>query len=165
MNKSLLRKEIFKMIMEQAEQSKDGFVLDKEFAKSALMAFIDGKIDVSKVKVEDNSKMEISQMVDSNDYVSKGYSQQKQTPIIIFEFKGRKMSFVLDVEKEYVYESEAGDWNTPGNETAELVNIEIENQSIHVSDNESGDYEDITKSEIGSSNFKKLEKELKKFIE
>lgn len=165
MNKSLLRKEIFKMIMEQAEQSKDGFVFDKEFAKSSLMAFIEGKIDSSKVKVEDNKKMEISQMVDSNDYVRKGYSQQEQTPIVIFEFQGRKMSFVVDIEKEYVYESEAGDWNTSGNETSELVNIEIENQSIHVSDDESGDYEDITKSEIGSSNFKKLEKELKKFIE
>ena len=165
MNKSLLRKEIFKMIMEQAEQSKDGFVFDKEFAKSSLMAFIEGNIDSSKVKVEDNKKMEISQMVDSNDYVRKGYSQQEQTPIVIFEFQGRKMSFVVDIEKEYVYESEAGDWNTSGNETSELVNIEIENQSIHVSDDESGDYEDITKSEIGSSNFKKLEKELKKFIE
>ena len=129
------------------------------------MAFIEGKIDSSKVKVEDNKKMEISQMVDSNDYVRKGYSQQEQTPIVIFEFQGRKMSFVVDIEKEYVYESEAGDWNTSGNETSELVNIEIENQSIHVSDDESGDYEDITKSEIGSSNFKKLEKELKKFIE
>lgn len=166
MKETVLRNNIKKLIKEVFEQSENinSDIFDLEKAKEAIFAFINDEIDKGSVKVEESKEMEVSDMIDANDYLRKGHAYQKENPIVFFKYKGKEYSFVVEIEKEYVYETEAGDWNTPSYESSDLIGLNLSHNEIEISNSE-GDNVKITKSDLGKETFKKFEKTLMKFIE
>jgi hypothetical protein len=79
-------------------------------------------------------------------------------------FEEQKLLFFADIKKEYYYETEKDDINNPSYEHSELIGLNIKNNSIEIYNNQ-GDSFLFNKSEIGSSNFKRLENVLKSLIE
>jgi len=166
MKETILRKKIKNFIKEAFEQSEDinSNVFDVEKAKQIVLAFINNEIDKGSVKVEESEKMEVSDMVGVNDHLRRGHAYKKENPIVFFKYKGEEYSFLLEIEKEYTYETESEDWNTPSYESSDLNNLELTNDEIEVANSE-GEMFKVKKSEIGKETFKKFEKTLMRFID
>ena len=167
MNENLfLRKKIQNLIQEMFEQAGEtqDSIFDKEKAKEVVMAFINKEIDKDSLKVEESTEMEISDMEDANDYMEKGYAFQKENPIIFFKYKGKEYSFVLEIQKEYTYEVDSGDLNTPPYSTSKLVEVELTHDEIEIGDDD-GEIVKLTPADLGKETFKKFEKTLLGIIE
>lgn len=166
MNENVLRQKI-KILIKEFFEKTDNFEtssFDKEKAKEIVFAFIDGKIDSSNVRVEESKKMEVSDMIEKNDYMKTGHAYQKENPIIFLKYNHQEYSFNLEIDKEYSYETEEEDWNHPGSASSELVKIELTSYEIEVADSD-GEIVKLTKSDLGQETFKKFQKTLEKFIE
>jgi len=165
MKEIILRKKIKNFIKEAFEQSdnNDINVFDAEKAKEVVLAFINNQIDKGSVKVEESEEMEVSDMIDANDYLIRGHAYKKENPIVFFKYKGEEYSFPLEIEKEYTYETESGDWNTPSYESSDLVDLKLTNSEIEIGNSE-GEIFKVTKSDLGKETFKKFEKTLMGFI-
>jgi hypothetical protein len=162
MNENLfLRKKIQNLIQEMFEQAGEMQepIFDKEKAKEVVMAFINKEIDKGSVKVEESKEMEISDMESANDYMSKGYAFQKENPIIFFKYKGKEYSFVLEIEKEYSYETDRGDWDNPPYASSELTKVGLTHYEIEIGDDD-GEIVKLTPADIGKETFKKFEETL-----
>lgn len=161
-----LRKKINNLIKEIFEKTEESQIpaFDKEKAKEVVFAFVNDKIDKGSVKVEESSEMKVSDMVDANDSMEKGQAYKKENPIISFKYQGKEYSFLLEIEKEYSYETESGNWDTPSNETFELIDISLTHDEIEIG-NWDGDVVKLYPTDLGKETFKKFEKTLLKFID
>jgi hypothetical protein len=167
MNENLfLRKKIQNLIKEMFEQSEEVQepIFDKEKAKEVTIAFINKELEKGSVRVEESKKMEVSDMVDANDYMRKGYAFKTENPIIFFKYKGKEYSFVLEIEKEYSYQTERGDWDNPPYESSELIKVSLTHYEIEIGD-EDGEIVKLTPADLGKETFKKFEKTLLEIIE
>lgn len=162
----LLRKKIKTLIKEMFEQSEEfeTNTFNKEKAKEVFLAFVNKKVDKNSVKVQETKKMETGEMIDINDYIKSGQVTQQENPIISFMYEGEKYHFLLEINKEYKYETESGDWNISPYEKSDLINIELPNQVVEIS-NEDGDNILLREPEIEKSDLQKFEKTLMEFIQ